>query len=411
MIELNKNHLYLITAEFPYGAGESFIENEIQILSKRFNKVILIPISNGNGKSRKIPENCEISDVLFLCPVVPVKKIWFSHFSYISKLLLSEFIHTNKRKFFLSNIREINSILSQTLYKSKLILKMLKQGPKDSRPFFYSFWMNEGALIYSILKERGDIDSFVFRVLGYDLYDERREGGYMPFRYFNFKMAKQIFCISKDGFNYLKRKNIFPEKLFLSYLSVFDNGKNYFKLENTFTLVSCSNLIPLKRVHLIIEILKEINFDIHWIHFGDGVLMEDLKEKAKSLPSNISFDFKGQINNQDILKFYKENQVNLFIHLSETEGGAPVALQEAASFGIPLLGTNAGGIPEIVTEETGFLIPVNFEISRVVEIISEFKNGSKNSPEFREIVRNYWFNNFNAEINYNRLCDKIIDQG
>jgi len=59
--------LILLTANFPYHPGEQFLEGEIGILAKSFEKVLIIPLSlsiaSNNLSPRPVPENVE---VLFL---------------------------------------------------------------------------------------------------------------------------------------------------------------------------------------------------------------------------------------------------------------------------------------------------------------------------------------------------------
>ena len=402
-----KSALYLITTEYPYGTSETFIENEIKILAKRFDKVYLLPLSKGNGKCREYPSTVSILDTFTNCRLPRVSVNIFRRFGYILKLLMMELLHTNKKKYFVKNVKSMIGIISSGISKAECLKKELNVNPLVKN-YYYSFWMNEGAFILSVLKDEKLIDDFVFRVLGYDLYDERRDGGYMPFRYINFKMTSRVICISQDGVNYLVKKNLFPDKLTLSYLSVYDNGNAPLAKPVEFTLVSCSNLIPLKRIHLIIEALKKVTIPVTWIHFGGGVLEKELNNQLKLLPANIHPELKGQTSNSEIIEFYRNNFVNLFIHLSETEGGAPVALQEAASFGIPLIGTDAGGISEIITGETGVLLPADVDVERVAAIINNFNSDKMNTMEFRQQVKAYWYKNFNAEINYNQLCDMIL---
>src|ERR1043165_1646419 len=174
-------------------------------------------------------------------------------------------------------------------------------------------------------------------------------------------MTGKIYSVSRKGYNYLKDKNIFPEKISCSYLGIYDKGTNPFDASGGFVLASCSNLMPLKRVHLIIEILKNIDFPMEWIHFGgDGNALEEMKAKAAALPSNINVRFTGHVSNGEVLEHYRAHSINLFILVSEMEG-LPMSLIEAASFGIPLMGTAVDGIPEIVNEQTGMLVPKNFD--------------------------------------------------
>ena len=57
-----------------------------------------------------------------------------------------------------------------------------------------------------------------------------------------------------------------------------------------------------------------------WIHFGDGPLMKEIKTLSNTKLKNISFEFKGNRSNTEILDYYSENFIDLFINLSSSEG-------------------------------------------------------------------------------------------
>lgn len=110
--------------------------------------------------------------------------------------------------------------------------------------------------------------------------------------------------------------------------------------DSIFTIVSCSNLISLKRVDIIIQALGLIDDrEIRWIHFGDGILKEQLIEMAERLlgnKDNIQFEFRGQVKNEQIKDFYRLGETDCFITTSQTEG-MPMSIIEALSFGSLLL--------------------------------------------------------------------------
>ena len=162
-------------------------------------------------------------------------------------------------------------------------------------------------------------------------------------------------------------------------------------------------------MHLIIEVLKKVTVKVQWTHFGGGELAINLLEQSKQLPDNIHVNFMGHKQNHEVLSFYKTTPIHLFVHFSETEGGVPVSLQEAASFGIPLLGTNIGGIPEIVTEKTGVLIPVDFNIQEVAQFINEFRSSFRNTQEFRMECKEFWRTTFEANNNYERFYLQLME--
>ena len=47
----------------------------------------------------------------------------------------------------------------------------------------------------------------------------------------------------------------------------------------TLKIVSCSRIVPIKRIHRILEALREIkDFPIEWTHIGGGELLEDIEK-------------------------------------------------------------------------------------------------------------------------------------
>jgi glycosyltransferase involved in cell wall biosynthesis len=395
---MKEDDLFFITESYPYGKGEEFIENELLVLSKYYKKVHLFPSVFTDNRQRPIPENV----VLYPAPVNYNKlHTFFSNPFLVLRLLAIDFIKCRSKFFFLSRIKRFIGLICYSIFLSKEF-----KFPRNENKFIYCFWMHEAALALAILKEKGEIKDFIFRVHGGDLFDERKEGNHMPFRDFNMKMARNVYSVSKAGYEYLKNKNIYPEKVRLSRLGVFDKGNNPFSPAHEFTLVSNSSLIPLKRVFLIIEALKFINFELKWVHFGDGPLMADISQRTKSLGKNIDFELKGYISNSEILKYYRETPCHLFIHLSETEG-LPACIQEAISFGIPVLATNVGGVSEIVNDQTGILIDKDTNSEEIAKLIISFKSSPMNSLIFRERVKSFWAKEFNAEVNYSSFIKEL----
>ena len=57
-----KNCLVMLTKTYPFGQGEEFIEDEVPILAKAFDCVIVIAtsVAQGAGKTRAVPENVHV---------------------------------------------------------------------------------------------------------------------------------------------------------------------------------------------------------------------------------------------------------------------------------------------------------------------------------------------------------------
>lgn len=387
-------NLNFFTSEFPFNISETFIENEIPILAPKFDKVKIFPHFFINSDSRNVPENCvieQIGDFEF-------ERLSFRYHIIIILFFITEFFKSPKKRYYLSNSAKWLSLLKIAAKKSKFI-EINDLILKDS--VNYSFWMNDWALVLTFLKKRKYIKSFFFRCGGFDIWNERHPNNYMPFRGLIYKYANQVYPNTKIGETYIKKLGLYPHKIECKYWGTTDYGLGKFDLNDEFTIVSVSNVIPLKRVELIIEILSYLNFDAKWIHFGDGDELPKVKEIAKR-KLNINFEFKGRISNKEVLNFYLSNTVNLFITTSSTEG-LPVSIQEAISFGMPVIATDVGGVSEIISSSNGYLIDRDFNPEEVADIINNFKESDLNTLKRRKDIRNDWEKKFKASFVYNEF--------
>ena len=405
MTDSKEKTLYLFTNEFPYGNSETYLESEIPVLVDQFDKVYLFPsIRKISGHKRLLPEKFEVV-VLNTDWVKQRNKLLFKNFVFIAATLFNEYKFISNKRTFFKNFKMLKNKLLHRLYLSEQLEIVLLE-KKVTNSIFCSYWFSDSVILLGILKKQGVINSFVSRAHGFDIYDNRNEDGYIPFRYFQLKMVDRVFSVSNKGKQYLKSKKAFPEKVETSYLGVADLGENPFNESEIYTIVSCSNVNIFKRIDLIVEILKHLSFPVNWIHFGDGDQLENIKEQSKALPDTIHVDFKGRVANSEVMDFYKNNTVHLFITTSAMEG-LPMTLIEAASFGIPLMGTNVGGIPEIINDTTGLLIPEKVDVIAVAKLIDDFLISDKNSKQFRGKVKGFWKENFEAIKNYNDFYDRV----
>ena len=302
---------------------------------------------------------------------------------------------------------------------SKFLNNYLKENKLDpSKTILYSFWFDVSALGISLLKKNyiPKIRACVSKAHGGDLYFESNPNNYIPFRGFDIENLNAIFPDSDAQKVYLKKKfPNFKNKIYTSRLGTVNDYKltKFQKNTKLFSVVSCSYLVEIKRVHLIIECLKILSKNnpskkIIWNHFGGGPLSNNINEMAKlSLKDQVDWFLHGNVKNEYILSWYKKNNVDAFINVSKSEGAA-VSIMEAMSFGIPIILSNVGGNPEMVVNQSGILLskdPTPIEISKALQNLI---SSSKLSKKLKTNSLKTWKDKYCANKNFNIFLKQVI---
>lgn len=143
--------------------------------------------------------------------------------------------------------------------------------------------------------------------------------------------------------------------------------------EEAFVLATVARLDRIKNQELMIRALHEIlkiNQDIYLLVVGDGPERERLETLSADLQLTSHVIFAGF--RQDTPCYYKI--MDLFLLTSFSEGTA-MTLLEAMANGIPCIGTDVGGNPEIILDqETGFIIADNDQGALVKAIMKLYQD-------------------------------------
>lgn len=404
------NNLILFTADFPFGSGETFLETEITFLSKGFDAVHIISANTQNEQTRILPENCSFERIdLSLSGAQKVQSLAgiFSQLYRAEKKLLNE-------KYGLKMTSGIRKTMLISWFRAKLVVakaeSILQSAKKEDELLFYSYWSDDVAIGLGMLQNKYPKIRTFSRIHRWDVYFEESAFSYLPYRTFLVNSISKIVSISQDGIDYVNRtwRTEHIEKLVLSRLGVGNRVPFRLAENERFTLVSCSNLIPVKRVDLLARALVElVDVPINWIHFGDGVERQKIEKILENRSEKLQVDFMGRVPNNEIYRYYAENKPDLFINVSSSEG-VPVSIMEAMSFGIPVLATDAGGNNEIVTNENGELLPLTISIHELADKIKHFIQLNQEQKElFQQKSFETWKEKYNSETNYNSFVEII----
>ena len=133
-----------------------------------------------------------------------------------------------------------------------------------------------------------------------------------------------------------------------------------------------SNFRPVKRVMDVVDVFEKVSRVVpsRLAMIGDGPDRSRMEAICRERHLNDRVYFLGNVGNLEEIV----GASDLFILPSEAESFGMAAL-EAMACEVPVIATNAGGLPEVVTDgETGFLLPVGDTegmAARAIEILSD----------------------------------------
>lgn len=410
------NTLLFFTDTFPCGKGETFIENEFPYLSAAFSRIYIITNNLNDDVTRQVTPNTKV-----------VRYAYQPDAGYKVKTLLQWFSPTlQEERYFLKNCLRLAlskqrltimlSAYAKMLQTTAFINQLVEQEGIDKNSLYlYAYWFNNMAASLAYYRSQYPMVKAFCRAHRWDIYAEEQPGCYLPFRQFTLQQLNACYPISLDGLNYIsaQTQHVADAKLQLARLGTMPPAAplpagNIDKV----SLVSCSFVIPRKRIELIIEALATIqDIPIEWVHYGSGPSLQQIQELASEKlgsKSNITFRFAGQITNSELLQQYHKGTFDLFINVSASEG-VPVSIMEAISFGIPAIATDTGGSREVVVEkESGYLVPVQVSAVEIAAIIREFwKLSPFDKNKLRTTAHLFWDRHFNAQKNYPEFLRQI----
>jgi colanic acid/amylovoran biosynthesis glycosyltransferase len=409
--------LILFTTSYPYdfASEQTFLQREIPYLEEKFDKVLLVPrICRGNKLD--VPHGVEV-DKNFADYIKKNSNI----FRFVINVMNSKTV-----------CQELSSQPSLLFFPAKLLRLILFSGRvqitknwlmdwlaarhfEDKNIILYSYWFDDITMGLGLIRQTDPNIKLVSRAHGYDIYEELYFPYYWPLRKQALASLDKLFPASYNGRDYFR--NRYPEfyELFETvHLGVKDPGFiTKPSVDNVLRIVSCAYLDPVKRISLLIESIAcaarmrpELNFE--WCHFGEGKTRRKLIKMVKNtFPNNAVGELPGYVPNQDVLRHYKKNPVDVFVNLSTTEGGAPVSIMEAISCGVPVIATNVGGNPEIVSKRNGLLLPPNPTPKEVAQALLQICDDRKMSYKMREESRRVWQESYNADVNFQDFAEKI----
>lgn len=366
MTDLTQTNILVITTHYPYGTiQENWIEPELIELSRRFSKVHVLPMKQLSGL-RALPEHVEL-----WTPLAGMdRKVFFAR----------QALRSATWRYFISAMRECADgpglTVGRTIvnfkfscYRSALeVDKRLNSFlTAPGAKIVYAYWGHLAAL--AIPKAHAYRAATCVRYHRTDLVADGPEDGFLPWR-MELRSATELNAfVSEDGHNFFAASagNTYKGSCGVYRLGTQDFGPARPRQDPThdqpIVIVSASWITPIKRVEKIAELVGALARyrRVIWHHFGGGQM--DVVDRAvmAARKAGAEITMHGIVPVTDLQRFYRENDVTLFVNLSQHEG-IPVSIMEALNAGIPVVATAAGGSAEVVFDgRSGIVVTPELE--------------------------------------------------
>jgi glycosyltransferase involved in cell wall biosynthesis len=409
----------VFTTAFPFDRiGEvSFVRPELESLHRRFERVVVVPSIRGTVQC-ELPElEVAIDPSLAerIHPSSPGDRRRLAAEAVLSPWLVREVARCPRLLLFPSALKRFVFCAGAARRCGEWIEERFSSGAWDaSATVLYTYWTNYITAGLSRARRGFPGLRIVSRAHGADIYEDRYRPPCFPLQRAAVEAADHVFAASEAGRDHLAaRYPLHRDKISVAPLGTPEPGfLNRPSDDGCFRVVSCSSLESVKRVGLLVDSLAALGAHLpgrsfEWHHLGGGSEQAAVAEAARErLPGNIRWELLGPVPPEQVIAFYRDHPVDLFLSTTRSEGGRPVSMMEALSCGIPVASTSVGGVPELIAPDRGWLMPPNPTPREVAGILSSIVN-LESIAATRAGARSYWEENLRAEVRADRFAGAL----
>lgn len=395
----------IVTSRHPFGGlTESvFVEPDIRALAERFDRVVIIPCySERPVASVAYPPNVEVD------------RFWLDHPYNRSRAL---------RLAFLPAALKHGKIFSEKMPRLSLTFALRAEAFAAafrrwfrSRNFdlqstlYISYWNNFAATLAAFMPG--------LKAVAVD------HGAFYPglpmrarqMRMLAAQSVKRLYAVSNHRREELNSSFGCDYEIRVRYLGCSDRSaadKPHVD-DGVLTILTVCRMEPPKRVEQMWQMVRALavgrTTPVRWIVVGDGSLLPQLRQAVgESTEKNLTVELLGALTNDRVHEIYSRGDIDWAMLLSDSEGGAPIALCEALMHSVPIIGNDAGGISEIVNDDSGLLLPYDPTTEEFVRGIMPMLDSRPRYLAMREAARRQWLTDFNADELRRQWTDELFN--
>ena len=393
-----------------------FLTNEIELLRASFDEVHLICLTASCGFAAiEKYSNVHIHSIKLR---KLYSKLWYLFPELFNNYFWKDLSIALKNHIFdLEYIKKTVMLIICGRHFAHIAEKIIKSDKTNTKWILESYWLTGTAYAVSLLKKRHPGLVAFSRLHSSEADYIRNKYAICQYKSFIDKYLDYVFFVcenAKRQYQYIINKyynnNIVPQKHVVNYLGVAKDNEIITKKssDGIFRILSCSRLISLKRVDMLAEVFSQWKGKkILWTHIGTGEDLDYIKKIINKYDKNNNCVLLGDFSNKQVLEYYQNEEVDVFINISIYEG-LPVSIMEAMSYGIPIIATDVGGTRELVNTSDGILLQKDITQDDIQTAINSLIDMNEN--DYNELKKNAYKTYermLKVNDNYIKLCKHI----
>lgn len=340
-----------VTATFPFGPGETFVMPELAALQAQGHELLVIPLwPRGNvvhkDASRFLP--CTLAVPLFSPRIAQQFAAAVTHRASSIWTLTRDFTGTTPWTM-------VKNLI--TIPKAARLADVARAWNADH---IHAYWASAVASLAYASAELSGI-SWSFTAHRFDIVENN-------LLRWKAERAKFIRFISKSGLQMSGlQETTLASKTTILHVGVDVNGvPPFIGRQNPRVIALCAaSMVPVKAHTVLVsavEKLKRHGDSLELWLAGDGELRGTLQRDICKRGLDDRIKFLGALSHPDLMNLYASGTIAIAVLASADLGkglheGIPVSLMEAMSWAVPAIGTATGGIPELLGDGAGLIVP------------------------------------------------------
>ncbi|WCC80069.1 glycosyltransferase [Cutibacterium equinum] len=385
-----------MTSRFPYGSAEQFIVAELPHWVGCDIDMVILPEKNDtpNIRPRDLPDGVSL-DTRLLRKWGSRKGRALSVLDALTSVIFWQEVRDLARLGRLDRSRlgfALRSCAQITMVRRTLTELSREHGGID---LVYTYWLAVSTVGAALAKKQGAVRHVASRAHGSDIYEDRHPLHHHPAVRRIVDEVDLLAPIAADGAQFcIDRYGFDDDHVIVSRLGVDIPSRDEWcrpSPDGVFTVFSVSTMTPFKRLSLLIDSLAELSArcgstTLRWVHAGQGPLHDELAAQVaeKLEPRGVEVEWLGQLGHEELFEWYRTHSADVLVNTSSSEG-IPVSMMEAMVRGVPVIGTDVGGVREILPPD--WLMVSDPSASEVAEFIAARMDDAKSDRTRQEVAR------------------------